>query len=49
MVVINEMVNEKVDIIEVEENCCIKKKEWDEIKENIIYVVLFNVFIKLLL
>lgn len=44
--VINEMVSEKVDIIEAEESRRVRKKEKDEIKENIIHTVLPSAFTK---
>ncbi len=43
---INEMVSEKVDIIEEQENRPVKKKERDEIKENIIHTALPSAFTK---
>ncbi|MDN3385015.1 recombination-associated protein RdgC [Pseudoalteromonas sp. APC 3358] len=44
--VINELVAEKVDLIEAEENRPVKKKEKDELKENILYTLLPQAFKK---
>ncbi len=44
--VINELVAEKVDLIEAEENRPVKKKEKDELKENILHTLLPQAFKK---